>query len=165
MDNLRKVMTVPSSYINPDIPTFKSYFFRDFPYGTDISTSVLDTDIAKSYGQVNFQINPALFSSQENYTLGYLWLAAHYLVIDLRASSQGIAGRYNWLESSKGAGNLSSGFSIPQRILDNPSMAMLSQTRYGAKYLELLLPALCGQMFILPGYTKPDGPNGPPGIW
>lgn len=153
------------AFIYPDIPTFQAYFTRDFPYGTDPNTSVLDTDIAKAYGQVNFLINSALFSNQENFTLGYLWLAAHYLVIDLRASSQGIAGRYNWLEASKGVGNVNSGFAIPQRILDNPTMAMLSQTRYGAKYLELLLPGLSGQIFIAPGHTKADGPSGPPGIW
>lgn len=153
------------SFLNPSVDDFTSYFTRDFPYTLDPNTGIQDTDIAKAYGQVNFEINSALFTNQENYTLGYLWLAAHYLVIDLRASSQGIAGRYNWLESSKQVGNLSSGFSIPQRILDNPKMAMLSQTRYGAKYLELLLPQLCGQIIVAPGHTKADGPSGPPGIW
>jgi hypothetical protein len=153
------------TYINPDIPTFKNYFTRDFPFGTDPDVSILDADIGKAYGQVNFQINQGLFTNQANYTLGYLWLSAHYLVIDMRASSQGIAGRYNWLESSKSASNLSSSFTIPQRILDNPSMAMLTQTRYGAKYLEMILPGLCGQTFISYGQTIPDGPSGPYGTW
>lgn len=153
------------AFLNPDIPTFQAYFTRDFPYGTDPNTSILDTDIAKAYGQVNFLINQGLFNSQENYTLGYLWLAAHYLVIDLRASSQGIAGRYNWLESSKSGGNVASGFTIPQRILDNPVMSMLTQTRYGAKYLELLLPGLVGVMYTVRGHTGADGPSGPYGVW
>lgn len=158
-------MTYPIPYLNPSIDDFKNYFVRDFPYGTDPSLSILDADIGKSYGQVNFAINPALFTNQENYTLGYLWLAAHWLVTDIRASSQGIAGRYNWLEVSKAVGSVSSGFSIPQRILDNPSFAMLSQTQYGAKYLQLILPQLAGQIFIAPGYTKADGPDGPNGVW
>lgn len=153
------------AYLNPDIPTFQAYFTRDFPYGTDPQISVLDSDIAKAYGQVNFAINPALFTNQENYTLGYLWLAAHWLVVDLRASSQGVAGRYNWLEASKSVGNVSSSYSIPQRILDNPIFAMYSQTQYGAKYLQLLLPQLCGQIFTVRGHTKADGPSGPAGIW
>lgn len=153
------------TFINPTIADFVSYFNRDFPYGTDPSTSVLDTDIAKAYGQVNFAINQGLFTKQENYTLGYLWLAAHWLVVDLRASSQGISGRYNWLEASKSVGNVSSSYSIPQRILDNPTFAMLSQTQYGAKYLQLLLPALAGQIFIAPGHTGADGPSGPYGVW
>lgn len=153
------------AFLNPTVDDFKTYFTRDFPYGTDPQTSILDADIAKAYGQVNFQINCSLFNKQENYTLGYLWLAAHYLVVDIRASSQGIAGRYNWLEVSKGAGNLNSGYAIPQRILDNPTFAMLAQTRYGAKYLELLLPSLIGVVFIAPGHTGADGPSGPYGVW
>lgn len=142
-------------YSNPTIDDFKNYFTRDFPYGTDPQTSVLDADIGKAFGQTNFAINPALFSSQENYTLGYLWLSAHWLVVDLRASSQGISGQFNWLETNKSVGSVSEGFSIPQRILDNPRFAMLSKTNYGAKYLELLLPALAGQVFIACGRTKP----------
>ena len=143
------------AYSNPTIDDFKNYFTRDFPYGIDPNTSVLDADIGKAYGQVNFAINPALFTNQENYTLGYLWLAAHWLVTDLRASSQGIAGQYNWLENSKSVGSVSEGFAIPQRILDNPYFAGLTKTNYGAKYLQLLLPALAGQVFIAPGRTKP----------
>lgn len=143
------------AYLNPTIDDFKSYFTRDFPFGTDPETSILDSDIGKAYGQVNFCINPGLFSDQSNYNIGYFWLAAHWLVIDLRASSQGIAGRYNWLETSKSVGSVSSGFAIPQRILDNPSFAMYSQTQYGAKYLQLVLPKLAGQMFITYGRTLP----------
>lgn len=153
------------TFLNPTVADFKDYFTRDFPYGSDPQTSVLDSDIAKAYGQVNFSINPGRFSKQEDYTLGYLWLAAHWLVTDLRASSQGIAGRYNWLEASKGVGNVNSSYSIPQRILDNPTFSMLTQTQYGAKYLQLLLPGLTGQIFIAPGHTKADGPSGPPGVW
>lgn len=142
-------------YLNPTVDEFKTYFSRDFPYGTDPSTGVLDSDIVKAFGQVNFAINQALFSKQEDYTIGYLWLTAHYLVVDLRAGSQGVAGRYNWLETNKSVGNVSSGYSIPQRILDYPSFAMLTQTRYGAKYLELLLPQLIGQIFTVAGHTHP----------
>lgn len=143
------------AYSNPTIDDFKNYFTRDFPYGIDPNTSVLDADIGKAFGQVNFALNPALFTSQENYTLGYLWLAAHWLVTDLRASSQGISGQYNWLESSKSVGSVSEGFSIPDRIMQNPLFAMYSKSNYGSKYLQLLLPALTGQVFIAPGRTKP----------
>lgn len=153
------------AFLNPSVNDYKQYFTRDFMYGTDPQTSVLDSDIAKAYGQVNFQINPCLFNVQENYTLGYLWLAAHWLVVDLRASSQGIAGRYNWLEQSKAVGNVSASYGIPQRILDNPTFAMLTQTQYGAKYLQLLLPGLTGVMFTARGHTGADGPSGPAGIW
>lgn len=137
----------------PTVQDFKDYFFRDFPYGTDLDTSVLDADITKAYGQTNFNFNPGLFSDQQNYTIGYLLLAAHFLVIDLRMSSQGISGRYSWVQASKSVGSVSESFSIPQRILDNPELAMLSQTNYGAKFLQLILPQLAGQIYSVFGGT------------
>jgi len=140
-------------YNNPTIEDFKSYFFRDFPYGTDMNTSVLDQDIAKAYGQTNVNINQALFSNQQDYNIGYLLLAAHFLVVDLRMSSQGISGSYSWVTTSKSVGSVSESFQVPQRILDNPEFAQLAQTNYGAKYLQLLLPRLSGQMFWVAGRT------------
>lgn len=143
------------SYTNPSVADFKEYFFRDFPYGTDPETSVLDQDIAKAFGQTNININPNQWAGQAAYAIGYLLLAAHYLVVDLRMSSQGINGAYQWLEQSKSVGNVSQSFAIPQRILDDPYIAGLSQTNYGAKYIQLLLPQLAGQVFISYGSTRP----------
>lgn len=143
------------AYTKPTIADFKAYFTRDFPYTDDPATGVTDADITKAFGQVDFAINPALFTSQANYNIGYLWLSAHWLVIDLRAASQGSSGAYTWLTQSKSVGSVTEAFAIPQRILDNPYMAGLSKTNYGAKYLQLLLPALAGQVLIAPGRTLP----------
>lgn len=146
-------MSLP--YNNPTTTDFKNYFVRDFPYGIDPATSVLDSDIVKAFGQVNFAINPGLFTNQENYTLGYLWLAAFWMTYDLQTSSQGISGQAEWLVTNKAVGNVSEGFAIPQRILDNPTFAIYSKNPYGMKYLALLLPQLTGQILIAPGRTLP----------
>lgn len=143
------------AYNNPTVDEFKAYFTRDFPYGSDPNTSVLDSDITKAFGQTNVNINQALFSNQEDYTIGYMFLAAHWLVIDLRMSSQGISGAYSWVTTSKSVGSVSESFQIPERIMANPELAMLTQTNYGAKYLQLLLPRLTGQMFNVFGSTRP----------
>ncbi len=143
------------AYDNPSVADFKAYFVRDFPYGTDIETSVLDADIAKAFQQTNMGINPGFFADQASYTVGYLLLAAHWLVIDLRMASQGISGQWSWLESSKSVGSVSQSFAIPDYIQQNPYFAMLTKTNYGAKYLQLILPALAGPMFIAPGRTLP----------
>ncbi len=140
---------------NPSVADFKAYFFRDFPYGTDVETSVVDQDIAKCFQQTNINMNQQLWADQASYNVGYLLLAAHYLVVDLRMSSQGLSGQYSWLPSGKSVGSVSESFSIPQRILDDPYMAGLCQTNYGAKYLQLILPQLSGQIFIAPGSTRP----------
>lgn len=144
-----------NGYVNPSVLTFKEYFTRDFPYGVDPDTSVLDSDINKAFGQTNVNINQNLFSSQADYTIGYLFLAAHFLVIDLRMASQGISGSYAWVVTSKSVGSVSESFQVPERIMANPEFAMLTQTNYGAKYLQLLLPRLTGQIFSVRGSTRP----------
>ena len=143
------------AYENPSVADFKAYFFRDFPYGTDIDTTVTDADIAKAFTQVNVNINECLFGYQAAYTQGYLLLAAHFLVTDLRASSQGINGQYAFLESSKSVGSVSQSFSIPQRFLDNPYFSMLMKTNYGAQFLQLILPQLAGNIGFVYGRTLP----------
>lgn len=143
------------AYNNPSVADFKSQFLRDFPYGTDPKTSVLDSDISQSFQQVNMGINPGLFADQGSYTFGYNLLTAHYLSLSIQRSSQGFNGQYNFLQASKGVGAVNEAFSIPQRILDNPKFAMLAKTTYGAQYLELLLPQLTGAMaaFYMPAHA------------
>ncbi len=143
------------AFNNPSVAEFKAYFFRDFPYGTDVDTSVTDADIAKGFQLCNMVINQGLFSAQADYTVGYFLLSAHYLVMNLRMSSQGINGQFSFLEQSKSVAALSQAFAIPQRILDNPDWAILMKTNYGAQYIQLLLPRLAGQVFIAYGSTRP----------
>lgn len=143
------------AYTNPTVADFKAYFFRDFPFGDDPETSVTDADITKAFGQTDVNINQALFSSQASYNIGYLLLAAHYLVTDMTMSTQGLNGQYSFLEQSKSVGSVSQSFAIPQYILDYPYMAMLTKTNYGAKYVQLLLPQLAGNMFSVHGSTRP----------
>jgi hypothetical protein len=143
------------SFLNPSVADFKQYFFRDFPYGTDMETSVLDQDITKAFVMTNVNMNQCLFADQGSYNVGYFLLSAHYLVMNLRASSQGINGQFNFLQNSKSVGSVSEGFAIPQRILDNPDWAILMKTNYGAQFLQLIIPQMAGQMFVAYGSTRP----------
>lgn len=142
-------------YIAPTIQNFQTQFFRDFPYGTDPNVAVLDQDILIAFNQVDFTINQNLWPSQSAYSLGYLLLAAHFLVLNLRAASQGLNGQYNWAQNSKSVGSVSESFTIPQRLIDNPDFMAYTKTNYGAQYINLLWPYLCGQMFAVAGRTKP----------
>jgi hypothetical protein len=150
------------AYTDPDVPTFKAYFNRDFPYTTDINdlTAVTDVDITKALSQQENLINQNLFANQAIYTQGALLLAAHFLVMNLRASSQGIAGKYDWLTSHKAVGSVNSSFEIPQRILDNPELAILAGTTYGVQFLYIVIPLLTGQMFAVAGGTVGIGEGG-----
>lgn len=142
------------AFTNPTTTEFKAYHDRSFPYGSTIE-QVRDADITKAIAQAAVNFNAALFDDQATYTLCFLWLAAHYLVIDLRAASQGVAGNFSWLQTSKSVGSVSESFTIPQRILDNPYFALIAQTPFGAKYLSLILPQLTGNVYVVGGATLP----------
>lgn len=142
------------SYINPTVSEFKAYFTRDFPFGSDPTENVLDSDISKAMDQASININGELFSSQTAYSIGFNLLSAHFLVSNLRASSQGLSGQYSWLQNSRSVGSVSEGLSIPDRIMQNPYLAAISKTNYGAEYLMLIFPKLTGQIFSVKGGTR-----------
>lgn len=142
-------------YNNPTIQDFKDQFVRDFPYNTDPTVGVTDSDIANAYNFVNlFGLSECFYANQGQYTLGYLLLSAHFLVMNLRASSQGLQGSYSWIQTNKAVGSVSEGYAIPQRILDNPEFAMISKTTYGAQWLMFVLPQLTGMTFSVYGRTR-----------
>ena len=143
------------AFANPSVADFKSFFSRDFPYGVDPDVAILDADITKAFVFVNINMNQALFADQGSYNVGYLLLSAHYLVMNIRASSQGLNGQFNFTQSGKSVGSVSESFAIPQRVLDNPDWAVLMKTNYGAQFLQLILPQLAGQMYISYGSTRP----------
>lgn len=142
-------------YTAPTVANFEARFNRDFPYGSDINTSVTPQDITNAFNLVDITINQGLWDTQGTYTIAYLLLAAHFLVLNLRASSQGLNGQYNWMQNSKSAAAVSESFTIPQRVIDNPDFAQYFKTNYGAQYMNLLWPQLAGQTFTVCGSTRP----------
>lgn len=142
-------------YTAPTVQQFQTQFVRDFRYGTDPNNFVLDQDITNAFNLVEMSINQALWPSQLAYQTAYGYLAAHFMVLNLRASSQGLNGQYNWAQNSKSVGSVSESFTIPQRIIDNPDFMQYMKTNYGAMYLNLLWPLLNGQVFTVMGRTKP----------
>lgn len=140
-------------FIDPTTFDFKAYFDRDFPYGTTQET-VMDSDILKGLQDAKITINQGLFGSQPAYQVGFLNLAAHFMVLSLKASSGGLQGQASWLQTSRAVGSVSESITVPQRILDNPEFAALSKTGYGMKYLLMILPLLSGQIFTVRGGTR-----------
>lgn len=143
------------AFTAPTIAQFKAQFVRDFPYGTDPNVSVLDNDILMGMNLATYSINPDLWPDQGTYQMAYNLLSAHFMVLNLRASSQGLNGQYNWTQNSKSVDGVTESFTIPQRIIDNPDFMAYTKTNYGAMYLNLVWPLLAGQMFSVYGRTKP----------
>ncbi len=145
------------SYVAPTIADFKSRFDRDFGYSqnqTDTSL-VRDKDITTAFTQAAANFNVALFANQETYAESVLLLTAHYLCTNLLNSSQGLASRAQWLTNAKAVGNVSEGFSIPERILKSPILSIYSRTLYGMTYLSIIAPLLVGNVQCVAGRTTP----------
>lgn len=139
----------------PSIDDFKNQFVRDFPYGTDMNVCVLDSDINYAFAMTTSNFNPGLFQDQNSFTIAYNLLTAHFMVLNIRASSQGINGQYNFLQQSKGAGQVNEAFAIPTEITDDPTLSMLTKTNYGAAYLSMVLSLIRGSVSVVYGATSP----------
>lgn len=142
------------AYNNPSVADFKAFFERDFPYGTDINTSVTDSDITKAFLFTNAAINSGFFNDQGQYTIGYLLLTAHNLVTNI-TSGAGFSGSFSFLTQSQSVGSVSASYVVPQRILDSPQWAMYFRTNYGAQYMDMIMSQLAGAVFTVAGSTRP----------
>ncbi len=137
------------------VAEFKTWFTRDFPYSSDPSVGITDSDITKAFAEASLIFNPSLWDTEDNKKLGFLYLAAHYLVIDIQNGSQGINGKWEGLMSNKSVGSVSVGYQLPGWVTDNPIYSLLAQTRYGMKYLSLIIALMVGNVVSVKGATHP----------
>jgi hypothetical protein len=137
------------------VDDFKAFFVRDFPYGTDPAKNVLDADITKALATAGINFNEALWSSQEQFDIAYLNLAAHYLVQSLRASSSGINSQWAGNTQSKGVGSVNESYVMPERVQNSPFLAGLYTTMYGKTYVDLLSLRILGNVVTIRGATTP----------
>lgn len=141
------------SYTEPNIADFKTYFERDFPFGTDISQHVLDADLTRARKETKNYIAHDLFEDQDVFDAAFLNLMAHNLVINLKNSAMGIKNQGEWMTTSKSVGSVSTSQQLPQAVIDDPQFAWYSKTGYGINYLSLVLPRIKGAMFSVKGGT------------
>lgn len=134
------------------LPTDNTYWDD---YTDDIYNYVLDADITRAFSEAKIKLNQSLFGSDAEITLGYLYLTAHYLVMDIRNGQKGIqsAGQYN--VSSRSVGSVSESYSIPKQYQDDPQLAYFAQTGYGQKYLSLIQSCMVGNVISVLGATRP----------
>lgn len=138
----------------PVVADFKDAFDRDFPFDADMNLGVRDKDITTAISDASYACNQDLFPDQTTFTRAFLLLTAHSLVVNLRNSSQGLSGGFSWLTGSKGVGSVSESYSIPDQILQNPYLGLLAKTSYGARYLEMIVPFLSGNIAVVGGGTQ-----------
>lgn len=119
----------------------------------DKNDYILDSDITKAFGQAKINFNEELFGEEETIKIAYLWLTAFYLVIDIQASSSGLASSFQGFTSSKSVGDVSESFSIPQWMMNSPIFGYYYNNAYGRKYLSLLAPYCTGNIIYSIGGT------------
>jgi len=137
------------------VDEFKGWFSRDFPYSPDgILDGITTQDIQKAFAEAMFIYNKELFDENEK-SVAFMYLAAHYLVIDLKNSSMGLKGAFNGLMSNKSVGSVSVGYTMPSWIMENPLYSLLAQTPYGVKYLSLVVARSIGNFGVVKGATYP----------
>ena len=113
---------------------------------------VSDLDITNAYAEACITFNDTLFTSDDDMTLGYLYLSAHYLVHDLNAGGvdgSGVVG----LANSRSVGNVSESYTIPQPYLDSAVYSFYTRSSYGLKYLNMIIPRLVGNVVTVAGAT------------
>lgn len=120
-----------------------------------IDNYILDEDIEKAFDEAQITFNQALFTSDKNIEIGYLYLTAHYLVNDIRASKGGIEAFGSFTVTSRSVGNVSESYGVPDAYMRDPVYAFYTQSPYGLKYLNMILPRLVGNIGIVCGWTNP----------
>lgn len=103
--------------------------------------------------KLSAQINTFLFGDQNCFDMAFNYLTAHFLVTNLKNSSQGLSGQAEGILSSKSVSSVSSSFQFPNEWLNNPMFMMIGKTPYGMRYLEIIYPLTRGAMFVTAGKT------------
>ena len=123
-------------------------------YKDDEANYISDMDISKAFVEAKINFNPKLFEGCEQAKTAFLYLAAHYLVIDLNNAQNPFALGGMGLVSSKSVGSVSESYAIPQWVTNDKNLGLYAQTGYGLKYLSLILPRLHGNIIFTPGYIS-----------
>lgn len=153
---LATVTPITKGYGYSLTPTPPSIYISNGMGDNTNPNKVSDFDIAYAMNQAFlFNITQALVSSQTAFTNLYNLLAAHYLVRAMTSRVSGLSGKGDWITKSKTVGNVSASYEIPDRILRSPLLSKLSQTTYGANFLELMAPQLVGNFAAFHRCTLP----------
>ncbi len=130
-----------------------------YPNWQEVSDSVnnyvLDADITKAFTEAQATFNQALFDNDADIQLAYLYMTAHYLVMDIQASLQGLQSSGSFTVNSRTVGSVSESYGVPDSFTNDPQFAYWVKTQYGMKYLSLIQNRLIGAVFTVDGGTNP----------
>ena len=109
---------------------------------------ILDEDIQNAYAEATLVFNPNITATDAQFTLIFLYLAAHFLVCDLRA--KGLQTDTQGLITSKAVGNVSVNYTIPA-WMQKQGLSFYTSTYYGYKWLSLMRIYIVGNVTTIRG--------------
>lgn len=118
-----------------------------------VDNYIQDTDIMRAFKEANINFNAGLFGDDDTTKMVFLYLAAHYLVIDLNNAMNPLGMGFMGFTQSKSVGSVSESYAVPQWMLNNAILSQYATTGYGRKYLSLIQPYLVGNIIFVPGRT------------
>lgn len=118
-----------------------------------VDNYIQDSDILRAFNEAKVNFNAGLFGDDNTVKMVFLYLAAHYLVIDLNNAMNPLAMGFMGFTQSKSVGSVSESYAVPQYMLNNAILSQYATTGYGRKYLSLIQPYLVGNIIFCPGRT------------
>jgi Protein of unknown function (DUF4054) len=115
---------------------------------------VQDVDITFAFSAAQGSFNQGLFGTDDDITLGYLLLSAHFLALHLKTSFGGIMANGGFPVQSRSVGGVSESYAIPAQYLKNAVFAQFTTTSYGMQYLNKVAPTIVGNVFTVMGGTN-----------
>ncbi len=135
---------------------FKTRFHRNFNY-TNVSDPdyVGNQDITNAFGEAKITFNQTLFGNDDDITLAYLYLTAHFMCVDIAMANGGVNSQANFPVSARTVGSVSESYAVPEAYTQSANLSYYTQTAYGLKYLAMVLPRLVGNFGHVYGGTTP----------
>lgn len=156
------------TYFKDDEVYFNSNFYKSLIDGnttepTDITNweivkdsvdnYIQDSDIMRAFKEAKVNFNAGLFGDDDTIKMVFLYLTAHYLVIDLNNAMNPLGMGFMGFTQSKSVGSVSESYAVPSFATNNALLSQLMLTGFGRKYLSLLQPYLVGNIIFCPGRT------------
>ena len=146
-----------ASIKNVTVQDFKD-LFTEFPYEPSPPDYdyVTDEMITRAMLEAKVNFRADMFEDDETAKLLFLYLTAHYLVIDINNAMNPLALGFGGFTQSKSVGSVSESYAVPQWMLNNPQYSSFLQTGYGRKYISLIQPYLVGNIIFTAGRINFD---------
>lgn len=153
----------------PGVSDFQSQFAREFIYGQGLD-KVTDNDILRAFAETQSNFNQSLYDTASEVTIGFLYLAAHRLWININNAGglsavprgRGVRAQADGIVNSKGVGQVNVTFQAPpERVSSSPTLSALWASPFGRSWIEMFGNRLIGNMAVVCG-PNANWPSGGP---